>query len=290
MTGARQPDGRWLALPALLVLGLFFTAFGTFIALSLLHAVPGTASIAGPASLDNYRAVAGLALNREVTLDTLWLALQLTGICILVGYPLAYLMARTPSRTVRNLILFVLVVTFLSGGVTRAYSWLIILGNTGLVNSLIKKLGFAMVPLVHNRTGVVISLTHFLLPFFVLTLFGALKTVPAMLEEAARNLGASRLRSFLAVTLPLSVPGLIAASTLTYAVALSSFLFPALLGGGRNPMAANLIYMKILDAFDIPAAAAMATLFLVIALGCVGLFALVERLAQPRFPLARRHG
>jgi putative spermidine/putrescine transport system permease protein len=283
-----QPDGRWLALPALLVLGLFFTAFGTFIALSLLHNVPGTASIAGPLSLDNYRNVIGLTLNRDVTLDTLWLALELTGLCVLVGYPLAYLMARTPSRTVRNLILFALIVTFLSGGVTRAYSWLIILGNTGLVNALIKKLGFAMVPLVHNRTGVVISLTHFLLPFFVLTLFGGLKTVPATLEEAARNLGASRLRSFLAVTLPLSVPALIAASTLTYAVALSSFLFPALLGGGRNPMAANLIYMKILDEFDIPAAAAMAALFLVIALACVGLFSLVEHTVQRRFPAARR--
>lgn len=283
-----QSDGRWLALPAVLVLGLFFTAFGTFVALSLLHSVPGTASMAGPPSLDNYRDVIGLKLNRDVTLDTLWLALQLTGICILVGYPLAYLMARTPSRTVRNLILFALIVTFLSGGVTRAYSWLIILGNTGLVNALLKKLGFAMVPLVHNRTGVIISLTHFLLPFFVLTLFGGLKTVPATLEEAARNLGASRLRSFLAVTLPLSVPGLIAASTLTFAVALSSFLFPALLGGGRNPMAANLIYMKILDAFDIPAAAAMAVLFLLIALVCVGLLGLVERTVHRRFPTAGR--
>jgi len=283
----RRADGRWLALPALLVLGLYFTAFATFVAVSLLHNDPGTAKIAGPMSLDNYRDVIGLPLNREVTLDTLWLALQLTGVCVLAGYPLAYVMARTPSRTVRNLILFALIVTFLSGGVTRAYSWLIILGNAGLVNALLKQLGFATVPLVHNRTGVVISLTHFLLPFFVLTLFGGLKTVPATLEEAARNLGASRLRSFLAVTLPLSVPGLMAAATLTYAVALSSFLFPALLGGGRTLMAANLIYQKILDVFDIPAAAAMAALFLVIALTCVLLFGLAERLVQRRFPTAR---
>jgi putative spermidine/putrescine transport system permease protein len=129
---------------------------------------------------------------------------------------------------------------------------------------------------------------HFLLPFFTLTLFGGLKTVPASLEEAARNLGASRLRSFVAVTLPLSVPALIAASTLTYAVALSSFLFPDLLGGGRNPMAANLIYQKILDAFDIPAAAAMAVLFLVIALACVGVLSQLERAVQRRFPTAGR--
>jgi putative spermidine/putrescine transport system permease protein len=156
------------------------------------------------------------------------------------------------------------------------------------VNTLLQMTGLATVPLVHNRTGVIISLVHFLLPFFVLTLFGGLKTVPAALEEAARNLGASRLRSFVAVTLPLSVPALIAAATLTYAVALSSFLFPALLGGGRSPMAANLIYQKILDAFDIPAAAAMAVLFLLIALACVGLLSQLERVVQRRFPTTGR--
>ena len=281
-------DGRWLALPALAVLGLFFTAFAVFAVVSLLHNVSGTASIVGPPSLDNYRAVVGLKLNRDVTLDTLWLALQLTGLCILIGYPLAYLMARTPSRTLRNLILFALIVTFLSGGVTRAYAWLIILGNTGLVNALLKTVGLTPLPLVHNRTGVIISLVHFLLPFFTLTLFGGLKTVPASLEEAARNLGATRMRSFVAITLPLSVPALIAASTLTYAVALSSFLFPDLLGGGRSPMAANLIYQKILDAFDIPAAAAMAVLFLLIALACVGVLGQLERLVQRRFPTTGR--
>jgi putative spermidine/putrescine transport system permease protein len=288
MSGGARSDGRWLAVPGLLVLGLFFTAFVVFAAVSLLHNVPGTASIAGPASLDNYRDVIGLRLNRDVTLDTLLLALELTLICVLIGYPLAYLMARTPSRAVRNLILFALIVTFLSGGVTRAYAWLIILGNRGLVNTLLQMIGLESIPLVHNRTGVIISLVHFLLPFFVLTLFGGLKTVPAALEEAARNLGASRLRSFVAVTLPLSVPALIAAATLTYAVALSSFLFPALLGGGRNPMAANLIYQKILDVFDIPAAAAMAVLFLLIALACIGLLGQLERAVQRRFPTAGR--
>lgn len=284
----RSGDGRaWLALPALLVLALFGAAFVAFAALSLLHAVPGTADVAGPPSLANYQTVLTSSLAQTVTLDTFALALEMTVLCALLGYPLAFLMARTPSRAVRNVILFALVVTFLSGGVTRAYSWLIILGNNGLVNALLKQLGFLPWRLVHNRTGVIISLVHFLLPFFVLTLFGNLKTVPHALEEAARNLGASRLRSFLYVTLPLSIPGLIAASTLTFAVALSSFLFPALLGGGRVQMAANLIYEKMLTAFDIPAAAAMAALFLVISLGAVGLFVQLERSMQRRFPTTR---
>ncbi len=288
MSGLARSDGRWFAIPGLLVIGMFFTAFLVFAALSLLHTEPGTTAISGPLSLDNYHAVIDLPLNRSVALDTLWLALQLTGLCVLIGYPLAYLMARTPSRMVRNLILFALIVTFLSGGVTRAYAWLIILGNAGLVNTLLRQLDLGTLPLVHNRTGVIISLTHFLLPFFVLTLFGGLKTVPSSLEEAARNLGASRLRSFIAVTLPLSVPALIAASTLTYAVALSSFLFPDLLGGGRVRMAANLIYEKMLAVFDIPAAAAMAALFLAIALACVGLMGQLERTVQRRFPTAGR--
>lgn len=287
---ARAPRRGWLSVPSLLVLGLFFAAFATFAVLSLLHAIPGGAGVTGPLSLDNYREALTSSYNQEITLDTLWLAAELTLICILLGYPLAYVMARTPSRAARNLILFALIVTFLSGGVTRAYSWLIILGNTGLVNALFKLLDWPTVRLVHNRTGVIISLVHFLLPFFVLTLFGNLKTVPRAFEEAARNLGAGRLRSFLWVTLPLSIPGLVAAATLTYAVALSSFLFPAILGGGKVLMAANLIYEKLLVAFDIPSAAAMAALFLAISLLSVGLLVQLERAVQRRLGPAGRRG
>jgi putative spermidine/putrescine transport system permease protein len=243
-------------------------------------AIPGTALTTGPATLANYISVIRSPLAQDAALDTLRLAALMTGIIAALGYPLAYVLARTPSRRVRRIVLFGLVVTFLSGGVTRAYAWLIILGNRGLINQLLQALGFTPMKLVYNETGVVTGVVHFLLPFFVLTLFAALKNIPASLEEAARNLGADRWRVFLHVVLPLSVPGLFSAATLCFAGALSAFLFPELLGGGRVHMAANWIYESVITDFNLPRVAAMAALFLLLALGALGLPGLIQRLTS----------
>jgi len=201
----------------------------------------------------------------------------MTALTALLGYPLAYVLARSPSRLLRRTVLFGLVLTFLSGGVTRAYAWLILLGNRGLINQTLAAIGLPPVKLAYNETGVVIGVVHFLLPFFVLTLLAALKNIPVSLEEAARNLGASRGRVFLAVVLPLSIPGLVAAASLTFAGALSAFLFPELLGGGRVHMASNVIYETILTDFNLPRVAAMAALFLVLALAALALLGVAQR-------------
>jgi putative spermidine/putrescine transport system permease protein len=273
----------WLLLPSCTVMAVFFAAYAVFTADSLLHLIPGTATLAGPPNLHNYALALQSALVRRVAVTTLRLSAELTVLTILFGYPLAFLLARSPSPVTRNVILFVLVVVFLSGGVTRAFSWLIILGNNGLINSLLRRAALPPLRLVNNETGVVISLLHFLLPFFVLTLFGALKNISPALEEAARNLGGTRWQAALHVTLPLSAPGLVGAAMLVFTLALSSFLFPLLLGGGRVQMAANLIYDKMLASFDIPGAGAMALLFLMLALGVIALFsALQHRLLARR--------
>jgi putative spermidine/putrescine transport system permease protein len=275
MSGRPRP---WLLLlPALAALGLFAAAFATFVWVSFSTAVPGTVLTQGPPTLANYRSVLASPLAQGTALDTIRLAGLMTLLTVLLGYPLAYFLARTPSRWLRRLILFGLVVTFLSGGVTRAYAWLIILGNKGLINQLLTAAGLPTVKLAYNETGVVIGVVHFLLPFFVLTLLGALKTIPPSLEEAARNLGASRWRVFRHVVLPLSVPGLLSAASLVFAGALSAFLFPELLGGGRVHMASNVIYETILTDYNLPRVAAMAALFLILALACLALLATAQR-------------
>jgi putative spermidine/putrescine transport system permease protein len=266
-----------LMLPAALALGLFAAAFASFVVVSLSTAIPGSALATGPVTLANYRAVLASPLAQDTAYNTLRLAGIMTVLIAVIGYPLAYVLARTPSRHWRRLILFGLVLTFLSGGVTRAYAWLIILGNKGLINQGLMALGLPAARLVHNETGVIISVVHFILPFFVLTLLGALKNIPLSLEEAARNLGASRWRVFLHVVLPLSVPGLLSASSLSFAGALSAFLFPELLGGGRVHMAANVIYETILTDYNLPRVAAMAALFLVLALASFTLLGLIQR-------------
>jgi putative spermidine/putrescine transport system permease protein len=266
-----------LLLPALAALGIFTAAFGMFVVVSFSTAVPGTVLTAGPATLANYRSVLHSPLARDVAYDTLRLAGLMTLLTALLGYPLAYVLARSPSRGLRRVVLFGLVVTFLSGGVTRAYAWLIILGNRGLINQALMALGLPTFRLAYDETGVVIGVVHFLLPFFVLTLLAALKNIPLSLEEAARNLGASRWHVFLHVVLPLSVPGLVSAASLSFAGALSAFLFPELLGGGRVHMASNVIYETILTDFNLPRVAAMAGLFLVLALTALGLLGFAQR-------------
>ena len=263
-----------LLAPACLVLLVFLGAFGAFLGSSVLHQVPGTALMAGPPSLANYRAVLASPLARRVFTGTLVLSGEVTVLAGVVGYPLAYLLARSPRRATRRLILSVLTVTFFSGGITRAYAWLILLGNNGPVNRGLRGLGLPPLQLLNHEPGVVISLVHFVLPFFVFTLFGAINAVPPALEEAARNLGGGRWQAFARVTFPLSLPGLVGAALLTFTVTLSSFLFPLLLGGGRVQMAASLIYDKMQNSFDMPTAAAMSILFLLLALlplGAVGL-------------------
>lgn len=279
---ARVP---WLLiLPALALGGIFAAAYAMFFVLSLSLAVPGTTRVSGPATLANYAHALSSPLIQETALTTLRLAGEITLVTVLLGYPLAYVLARSRSRLVRRAILFGLVVTFLSGGVTRAYAWLVLLGNRGLVNQALVALGLPTLRLVHNETGVVISVVHFLLPFFTLILLGAIKNIPVLLEEVARNLGAGRLRVLVQIVLPLSIPGVMTAASLTFAGALSAFLFPELLGGGRVHMAANIIYEQIITDYNRPRAAAMAALFLVLALTVLAALGVVQRRLALRFP------
>lgn len=265
-----------LTAPALLVLALFAFSLASFIGISFLTQEPGGARFAGPATLANYTEAIGSAYVRGVALETFMLALKVTALTILLGYPLAYVLARSPSALVRNTILFGLVATFLSGGVTRAYAWMVILGNKGVVNAILVGLGLPALPLINNEFAVVVSVLNFSMPFFVLTLFGTLQAVPVSLEHAARNLGASRTRVFLEVTWPLALPGLLAAASLVFAIGLAAFLFPELLGGGKVHVSATSIYQKIQTDYNLPAASALAVLFLALTAAVFAVFAAIQ--------------
>ena len=280
----------WLLLaPALAIFAVFAAAFVMFAEISFVPFVPGSTVQSGPATLDNYRRVLSSPLVHDAAVTTVALASLMTGITAILGYPLAYVLARTPSALVRRGILFGLVVTFLSGGVTRAYAWLVLLGNRGLLNQILAAVGLPPLQLVHNKIGVVIGVVHFLLPFFVLALLGTIKNIPVTLEDVARNLGAAGWRVFVHVTLPLSLPGLITTCSLTFVGALSAFLFPELLGGGRTHMAATIIYQRIVTNYNVPEAAAMAALFLLLSLGVLGGLGLLQQRLSLRYPLGTSH-
>jgi putative spermidine/putrescine transport system permease protein len=274
-----------LLLPALATFAVFAVAFAMFAEVSFATFHPGSTSLGGPSTLDNYRRVLASPIVRDAAVTTVALAGLMTALTAILGYPLAYVLARTHSTVVRRVILFGLVVTFLSGGVTRAYAWLVLLGNRGLVNQLLALAGLPPLQLVHNKTGVVIGVVHYLLPFFVLTLLGTIKNIPVALEDVARNLGARGWRVFLYVTLPLSLPGLITTSSLTFVGALSAFLFPELLGGGRTHMAASIIFERIVTNYNVPEAAAMAALFLGLTLAVLTLTGALQHYLARRYPL-----
>lgn len=203
-----------------------------------------------------------------VLLRTLGFAGGATVLCLLLGYPLAYFISFRAGRW-RNALLMALMIPFWSSVLVAFYSWMIILGKEGLLNSALLRLGFISQPLgiLYTPGAILLGLVYFYLPFMVLPLYSSLEKIPRSLVEAAYDLGASRWTAFRKVTLPLSMPGVVAGCILTFIPCLGDFLTAELLGGPRYYLLGNLISNQFLMAQDWPFGAALTSLLL---LGLVG--------------------
>ena len=202
-----------------------------------------------------------------------------TLLTLFLGYPVAYLMARSGGR-VRLMLTLVLVVQFFTSYIIRAYALMLVLGNNGLINRMLMKIGLIdrPLPLMHNETGVAIGLIMVSLPFMIFPIYSVLKGIDRRLEEAAESLGAGEWQVFWNVTLPLSLPGMAAGIILVLLFQLTAFIVPGLLGGGYYDMVANFIYDQALGVLNIPFAAAVAMVMLAITLILViGLNKLFQR-------------
>jgi len=198
-----------------------------------------------------------------VTWTTVRIGLVTTLVCALLGYPLAYFLARLRSRWI-GLCLFLLITPLMVSSVIRIFGWLVILGRQGLVNAALGAVGFARVDLLYNEPAVVVGLTELLLPFMVLPLMTAIETIPRSVEEAARNLGAGSFALFQRVLLPLSLPGLVSGALLVYSVSISALVTPALMGGRKTRMLGNLVYDEVLTSMNWPFASAIAVVLLIV--------------------------
>jgi spermidine/putrescine transport system permease protein len=180
-----------------------------------------------------------------------------TVICILVGYPLAYFIARAPARQ-RSLLLFLILLPFWTNFIIRIYAWMIILRSGGLLDSLLQLLHLTQAPLnlLYSPTAVMIGMVYEFLPFMVLPLYTSLEKIENSLLEAAADLGAPPWKAFLRVTLPLSVPGMIAGTILTFIPAMGMFVVPDILGGAKTILIGNVIRNQFLTARDWPFGAA----------------------------------
>ncbi|MCG5479300.1 ABC transporter permease [Sinorhizobium alkalisoli] len=184
----------------------------------------------------------GTSANRAIMLRTFWIASLVTLACAAIGFPYAMLAAATEGWK-RNLLLAAVLLPLWTSLLVRTAAWFIILQENGLINDLLRAVGLAdsPIPLIFNRTGVVIAMTHVLLPFMVLPIYSVLITIPKNLMPAAASLGANPLRAFLRVLLPLSFRGLGSGALLVFMSAIGYYITPALIGGPSDQMISSVI-------------------------------------------------
>ncbi|MDB5559727.1 MAG: potB [Enterovirga sp.] len=216
-------------------------------------------------SLENYqRATEPFYL--EMFVRTLRIAILSTVASVIVGYPLAYFLARSP-RNVATIGMFLLVTPLMVSTVIRSFGWIIILGRNGLISQAAQALGFeGPVRLLYTEFAVTLALTQIFLPLMVLPLVAAIERIPVRVEEAAASLGSSPLSVFLQVIVPLSRAGLVSGCLLCFTTGISVVVTPALLGGRSVRMAGNFVYEQVVTAFDWPLAASLANVLAILAL------------------------
>jgi len=275
MKGSR---GFWLLLPALLLLLLvFLLPVGVMVPTSFHPYVP-LVGITSGFTVSYYTRLITDSYYLEIIGRTLALGLTVTASTLVLGYPVAFFLARTRSRW-RNWLTILVVFPLLLNLVVRTFGWIALLAQNGLVNQALQAAGLTQQPvkLLFNFAGLLIGLTHIFLPFMVLVLIGAIQNIPRDVEDAARVLGASWASAFLRVTLPLSAPGILSGSILVFVLTISALVTPRLLGGPTYQVMSTLIYDEFLQRLNWPAGSAQALLLTAMVLALVALSGLLAR-------------
>lgn len=253
-----------LAAPYTLFLAVLLLVPLVNVALYSIHPYSPTTVVQPGLTVENYTKIFDL-YHLRLFGRTLRLGLITTVVCVILGYPLAYWLARARPR-LQTLGLFLLIMPLMVSAVIRVFGWIVILGRKGLVNQTLVALGLDPVKLLYTETAVVIGLVNIFMPFMVLPLMAAIERIPRSLEEAARNLGANWWQTFRRTILPLSLPGLISGCLLVYAESISAFVTPALLGSARERMVGQQIYDEVLVSFNWPSASGLAVTLVLLTL------------------------
>ena len=268
----RRAVGSAIALsgPAmLLLLALFAVPLLRLLALS----VEGGSLVAYERALTN-------ELYLRVIFETFKIAAIVTLLTLVLGYPVAYVMA-TSGRAWQLVGIAFVLLPFWTSILVRTYAWMVMLGRNGVVNRTL--IGWGVIdsplPLLNNLAGVLIGMVHVLLPYMILPVFNAVKNVDPNLVLAAEGLGAPRWRAFLRITLPLTMHGVAAGVTLVFTLSLGFFITPALLGGGRVVMVANLIEEQVRELLNWAFAGALSAILLALTLAA---FWGISRIARTR--------
>jgi putative spermidine/putrescine transport system permease protein len=226
------------------------------------------------------RAAESQRIYVDVLLRTLGISAAVTVLCLLLGFPVAMLLTQVREKTADALMILVLL-PFWTSLLVRTAAWVVVLQREGMVNSLLLKLGLIAEPLalIYNRTGVLVAMTHVLLPFMILPLYSVLKGIPPHYMRAAGSLGAPPVTAFVRVYLPIAAPGIAAGSLMVFILALGYYITPALVGGGSDQMLSYFVATYTTDTGNWGLAAALGLLML---LTTIALYALAQRLSVGR--------
>lgn len=253
-------------------LGLFFAAF--FLAPMTVVAIASLSDSEGKMTLANYARV----LLDQYHWDVLWVTFRIglftTVFCVLIGYPLAwYLVRMVRWKAWRRICVILLVVPLFTSNIVRSFGWMVLLGRNGLVNDALLVSGIVERPVrfLGTELGIVIGLVYILLPFVVLAVGNALADVDPSLEHASADLGAGPAASFWTITFPLSMPGLMTGAVMVFMLAVSAYVTPALLSGGRITVFSILIFQQYSTVFDFNYGGALSITMLVLTLAMVAL-------------------
>ena len=188
----------------------------------------------------------------EIFGRTIVLSVKTTLVTLLLGYPTAYFIARTKSK-IKGVLIVATIFPFLVSAVIRAYGWMVILGNSGLLNQFFMNLGIIEEPLdlMYTETSVMIGMIQLLLPYMILAITSVIQSIDKNVENAARSLGANPVQTFFKVTLPLSAPGVISGCILVFTMGMTSYITPQLLGGAQYLTMTTLIYNQIRTTYNL---------------------------------------
>ncbi|MFA1621981.1 ABC transporter permease subunit [Rhizobium mongolense] len=233
-------------------------------------------SLNAPAfSLANYQAFFSRSAGMSVLLQTIEISLVATGMCLIIGYPTAYLITNASGR-LRTVLIVLIVLPWLTSALVRTYAWTVILGDRGLINNLLLYPGVIAnpLPLIYNRFGVYIGMVHIMLPVMILPLLSVMHGIDKSLMEAGRSMGARPLVAFWRIFVPLSLPGVRSGSLLVFVVCLGFYITPQALGGLRETMLSTYIAAQFRNAFNLPVIATSAFVLLALAMAVLFLFGL----------------
>ncbi|UNK18691.1 ABC transporter permease [Paenibacillus sp. N3/727] len=265
----------WLLLPGLLFLTVFMV-------IPIFMTIGSTFFREGQFTIEGYIKLLSDPFMLKILGTTLQVSAITTIACILIGFPVAYYISKQKART-KGILLALAIFPLMTSAIVRSFSWMVILGKNGLVNQLLTSIGLIDEPMkiLYTPTSMMIGLIHLFLPLMIISLVGVMENIDRDLLNASSSLGASRMKGFMTVIVPLCVPGLIVGSILVFVGSLTAYTTPQLLGG-KQRVVATFLYQNAMTLNDWDMASIIATVMIVVTFIIIGLMNQLARKLNPK--------